>query len=170
MECSSSCRQRLECLWSLRLFPSRRPGCDFIAHGPLPQQPGPLVDSLRSDGQRLCVRLRDEALIDLGFPPEGARGRWLSLKRWSQAFHPGPPRPPLQLRSLWLLLDAALYGDSNALAQLVQGFHHNYASLALLGSQQARSGYPQLAEMIGLAGPLERLQKGSSSLQFGVSR
>lgn len=170
MECSSSCRHRLECLWSLRLFPSRRPGCDFIAHAPLPQHPSPLVQSLQAEGQRLCLRLRDQALLDLGFLPEGAGGRWRSLKHWSQAFQPGPPRPPLQLRSLWLLLDAALYGDSNALEQLGQQFHHRYSSLALLGREQAGRGYPQLAEMIWLAGPLERLQKGSSSLQIGVSR
>lgn len=162
MESSSSCRARLERQWSLRLFPSKWPQVDFRSRAQAHRSyDHPLVEHWQLEGADLRFRLRDSALLDLGHLPQGRAGRFRYLRRWAQDLALEPPREPLRLRQLWLLLDAALYGDPSAGPRLLAAFDRCYQRHPLLGQAERQQHYPLLAEMVWLAGPLERFQEAN---------
>lgn len=164
-----SLRGQLEAHWRLSLRPcsSLRQG-DYGAYAP---QGLPLASPdwawCCQQGDFLCVRLQDTALLALGHAglrQNEGRVNWLTRLAHQFGAQPGAEVEP-EFRPLWLCLDSALYfleknepalfkdSSSQAWARIFRV----YEAQALAGASQARLGYPRLAQLASLAGRLSGL-------------
>jgi hypothetical protein len=141
-------RKNLELLLGFRLRESSRPDlADFV---------GPRLTN---------IRVEDAELLALG--RYGQQGRAGLSARLAQILGARPGAIE-DLRPLWLNLECALFrGPAHPLGRRAvqktwQGLDAIYAKEALAGREQARLGYPRLAQWALLAGGLEHACKTSA--------